>query len=94
VTTEPEHPYTQRLLLEAPIADPVVQQMHRSQRTRLREAQWQDEPTAARAISCAVQPNPAVKLRNFQYHRDFNAVVARSRRIHSVQRNNSPTFRI
>ncbi|MBW9120460.1 ABC transporter ATP-binding protein [Microbacterium trichothecenolyticum] len=35
VTSTPEHPYTQRLLLAAPVADPVVQQQRREDRRRL-----------------------------------------------------------
>lgn len=35
VTTNPEHPYTQKLLLAAPIADPVEQEKRRAERHRL-----------------------------------------------------------
>jgi ABC-type glutathione transport system ATPase component len=41
VTSTPEHPYTQRLLLAAPVADPVEQQVRRAERRRLAE---QTEP--------------------------------------------------
>jgi len=37
VTSDPEHPYTQRLLLAAPIADPVAQEKRRAERRRLLE---------------------------------------------------------
>ncbi|BCW44753.1 ATP-binding cassette domain-containing protein [Arthrobacter sp. StoSoilB5] len=37
VTSTPEHPYTQRLLLAAPIADPVEQEKRRAERHRLAE---------------------------------------------------------
>jgi ABC-type glutathione transport system ATPase component len=39
VTSEPEHPYTQRLLLAAPVPDPVRQEQRRADRRRLLEAQ-------------------------------------------------------
>jgi peptide/nickel transport system ATP-binding protein len=35
VTSTPEHPYTQRLLLAAPVADPVEQEQRRADRHRL-----------------------------------------------------------
>jgi ABC-type glutathione transport system ATPase component len=37
VTSDPEHPYTQRLLLAAPVADPVAQEKRRADRRRLLE---------------------------------------------------------
>lgn len=39
VTKTPDHPYTQRLLLAAPIADPLAQEKRRTERVRLRETQ-------------------------------------------------------
>lgn len=48
VTSAPEHPYTQRLLLAAPVADPVEQQQRRAERQRLIEVQrMQDEQAGA-----------------------------------------------
>ncbi|MGW0585234.1 ATP-binding cassette domain-containing protein, partial [Streptomyces sp. NPDC002920] len=38
VTSTPEHPYTQRLLLAAPVTDPVEQARRRTERRRLAEA--------------------------------------------------------
>jgi len=38
VTTRPQHPYTQRLLLASPIPDPDEQERHRAQREALRAA--------------------------------------------------------
>ncbi|MHA7274832.1 ATP-binding cassette domain-containing protein [Arthrobacter sp. TMT4-20] len=38
VTSTPDHPYTQRLLLAAPIADPVEQERRRAERVRLADA--------------------------------------------------------
>lgn len=37
VTKTPEHPYTEQLLLAAPVADPVAQERRRAARIRLRE---------------------------------------------------------
>jgi peptide/nickel transport system ATP-binding protein len=39
VTSAPDHPYTQRLLLAAPVADPVGQRKRREQRHRLAAAE-------------------------------------------------------
>ncbi len=48
VTSKPEHPYTQRLLLAAPVADPLEQQQRRAERRRLLELQReQDEQAGA-----------------------------------------------
>jgi len=41
ITDQPEHPYTQRLLMAAPVADPVEQERRRAERHRLLEAQRQ-----------------------------------------------------
>ncbi|GGV42514.1 ABC transporter ATP-binding protein [Actinomadura cremea] len=38
VTSSPEHPYTRRLMLAAPVADPVEQAKRRAERHRLAEA--------------------------------------------------------
>lgn len=46
VTKEPEHPYTQRLLLAAPIADPVEQERRRALRARVLEDQRQQDEQA------------------------------------------------
>lgn len=43
VTKTPEHPYTQRLLLAAPIADPMAQQARRADRERLRVQQAEQD---------------------------------------------------
>jgi ABC-type oligopeptide transport system ATPase subunit len=37
VTSTPEHPYTQKLLLAAPIADPMEQEKRRAERHRMAE---------------------------------------------------------
>lgn len=43
VTSDPEHPYTQRLLLAAPVADPALQEKRRADRKRLREIQREQD---------------------------------------------------
>jgi len=37
VTSDPEHPYTQKLLLAAPVSDPIQQEKRRAERLRLRD---------------------------------------------------------
>jgi len=39
VTSQPQHPYTKRLLLAAPVPDPDRQQQRREERRRLLAAQ-------------------------------------------------------
>lgn len=39
VTSDPEHPYTQRLLLAAPVPNPVLQEQRRADRRRLIDSQ-------------------------------------------------------
>lgn len=46
VTLDPEHPYTQRLLLAAPVADPANQEKRRAERRRLIEQQRQQDEQA------------------------------------------------
>jgi ABC-type glutathione transport system ATPase component len=46
VTLKPEHPYTQRLLLAAPVADPANQEKRRTARRRLIEQQRQQDEQA------------------------------------------------
>jgi ABC-type glutathione transport system ATPase component len=46
VTAAPEHPYTQRLLLAAPVPDPVRQEQRRADRRRLLESQREMEVQA------------------------------------------------
>jgi peptide/nickel transport system ATP-binding protein len=41
ICDEPEHPYTQRLLMAAPVADPVAQERRRAERHRILELQHQ-----------------------------------------------------
>jgi peptide/nickel transport system ATP-binding protein len=43
VTSRPEHPYTQRLFLAAPVADPVLQEQRRADRHRLLEIQREQD---------------------------------------------------
>jgi peptide/nickel transport system ATP-binding protein len=43
VTSQPEHPYTQRLFLAAPVADPVQQEQRRADRHRLLEIQREQD---------------------------------------------------
>ena len=50
VTSTPEHPYTQRLLLAAPVADPVEQERRRTERRRLAEAAAVTAAGAAREV--------------------------------------------
>ena len=49
VTTDPEHPYTQRLLLASPVPDPDRQEQRRADRHRLLEAQRQQTEQAGAA---------------------------------------------
>ena len=49
VTSDPDHPYTQRLLLAAPVPDPVRQEQRRADRRRLLEAQAEMELQAGAA---------------------------------------------
>lgn len=49
VTLTPEHPYTQRLLLAAPVADPANQEKRRAERRRLIEQQRQQDEQAGAA---------------------------------------------
>ena len=46
VTTDPEHPYTQRLLLAAPVPDPDRQEQRRAHRLRLLETQREQDVQA------------------------------------------------
>ena len=48
VTKDPEHPYTQRLFMAAPVPDPDRQEQRRANRLRLLEAQ-QEQDIQARA---------------------------------------------
>ena len=49
VTSDPEHPYTQRLLLASPVPDPDRQEQRRADRHRLLEAQRQQTEQAGAA---------------------------------------------
>jgi ABC-type glutathione transport system ATPase component len=49
VTTDPDHPYTQRLLLASPVPDPDRQEQRRAERHRLLEAQRQQTEQAGAA---------------------------------------------
>ncbi|MGX1161357.1 peptide/nickel transport system ATP-binding protein [Arthrobacter sp. SLBN-100] len=49
ITTQPEHPYTQRLLLASPVADPIQQERRRAERLRLRELQREQDIQAGAA---------------------------------------------
>lgn len=46
VTTDPEHPYTQRLLMAAPVPDPDRQEQRRAHRLRLLETQREQDVQA------------------------------------------------
>ncbi|WP_461188588.1 ATP-binding cassette domain-containing protein [Arthrobacter sp. Z4-13] len=46
VTLEPEHPYTQRLLLAAPLPHPLAQEQRRAERLRLRVLQEEQDRQA------------------------------------------------
>jgi ABC-type oligopeptide transport system ATPase subunit len=46
VTSKPQHPYTQRLFLAAPVPDPVLQEQRRAERKRLIEIQRQQDEQA------------------------------------------------
>ena len=54
VTSTPEHPYTRRLLLAAPVADPVEQKRRRAERQRLARAQRDEEIGALQLDGVAV----------------------------------------
>ncbi len=47
VTSTPEHPYTQRLLLASPVPDPLQQAQRRADRLRLKEIQAEQDVQAA-----------------------------------------------
>ncbi|WP_414647862.1 hypothetical protein [Cellulomonas sp.] len=48
VTSQPEHPYTQRLWMASPVPDPIAQAQRRADRRRLLVAQAaQDEQAGA-----------------------------------------------
>lgn len=46
VTSSPEHPYTQRLLLASPVPDPIAQAQRRADRLRLKEIQAEQDQQA------------------------------------------------
>jgi len=50
VTLHPEHPYTQRLFLAAPVADPVKQEQRRAERRRLIALQQEQDEQALYAM--------------------------------------------
>ncbi|MCL2594697.1 MAG: ATP-binding cassette domain-containing protein [Promicromonosporaceae bacterium] len=56
VTCRPEHPYTQRLWMAAPVADPVKQKIRREDRRQLLAAQAIAEEEAAREATVAGAP--------------------------------------
>ena len=47
VTAHPQHPYTKRLFLAAPVPDPVAQEKRREERRRLLESQQEQEAQAS-----------------------------------------------
>ena len=48
ITSNPQHPYTQRLLLASPVADPVRQEQRRHERQRfLAQHAGEGEPAGA-----------------------------------------------
>ncbi|WP_062464094.1 ATP-binding cassette domain-containing protein [Demequina soli] len=49
VTSAPEHPYTQRLLLASPVPDPAAQEQRRADRLRLKEIQAEQDLQAGAA---------------------------------------------
>jgi peptide/nickel transport system ATP-binding protein len=46
VTSDPEHPYTQRLFMAAPVPDPLRQEQRRAERARLLAAQQEADEQA------------------------------------------------
>ena len=50
VTSEPEHPYTQRLLLAAPVPDPVRQEQRRAHRRRMLASQDEADEQAGAGL--------------------------------------------
>ncbi|HWS57072.1 MAG TPA: hypothetical protein VN257_00905, partial [Actinotalea sp.] len=60
VTSTPEHPYSQRLLLAAPVPDPVRQEKRRADRLRLAATlAAQDEQAGAGAGGAEALPKSA-----------------------------------